>query len=177
LPSCLHLLSRPVGGAWNGTYGCIGGAAWSIEEEATALGRGVGACGGGMMEEAVLTAAGVGVASALTVSGNAPLVVLGFVGLLCGAGLAEGFAGDCLVVADDSCNDIVGTVAPFGGDIVFAVVGGSAAGAGLGLALAPNLNLIGAAFGGKLSFNFACGGCGGSSTLAFAAVHRSFQYV
>jgi len=131
----------------------------------------------GVMVGAVINGAGVGVASALTLPAKVALIVLGFVGLPCGAGLVEGFVGDCLVVGAGTCSDIVGPVTPFGGEIVFAIVGGIAAGAGLGLAFAPSLNLIGAAFGGKLSFNFACDGCGGSSTLAFAAVHRSFQYV
>lgn len=118
--------------------------------------------------------AGVGVASALTLLGEAALVVLAFAGLLDGAGLADALAGDCLVVAAGTCSDIV--VAGLGGVVVFAG-SGSVAGAGLGLAFAPSLNLIGAALAAKLSLSFACAGCGGSSTLAFAAAKRSFQYV
>lgn len=76
------------------------------------LGRGVVA-GGCKTDEVtvfrpVVSGAGVGVASALTLPVMVALVVLAFVGLLCGAGLADGFAGDSLVVAAGTCNDIVG---------------------------------------------------------------------
>lgn len=150
-----------------------------MDEVVVATGSGV-ETGGGMIDEVdvvgfVVDGARVGVASALTLPADVVLIVLALPGLACGAGLADAFAGDCLATAAGTCNDIVEEL--FGGDIGFAGMAGNVAGAGLGLAFAPSLSLIGAAFGGRLSFNFACGGCGGSSTLAFAAVHLSFQYV